>query len=1239
MGIAMLLLSLFALSLTGVICSEVFISQSTGIDSLNCGTSQLPCKSIEFALKKDDQISVLSLMESYRSIGPIAISGNQILIRRATQVKSPITLSFNGISLFNYENTTTNSSLRFSFQNLELNNVTLFSDETVNTNVYFTINDCTIQGSKPIIKTLPNRNQTKTNDFLAIDIRNSTIDISGYIIQHSAASLLKINIQDSSILTGAIFTNTSLNLNIHNTRFEGGVTSRQQTTQAKILEISGNPQQTLINLTNIEITGNHFRKTFLHCKNSDIYIHNISLRDCKIGQLFDFTDVTSIIEGGISLIGVQSEGAYLIDTKKSIVKFTGLVNLLDSHAKLLKGQQKSHLIFDHLQVIDTVAEHILMQLAHSQMTVRELKLQRHHCTHTAVFIQNSNVTIENAEILNSKFQFGFFLFSNSRLIINRGRYLENEVSTNFWGIAGSHIALYNTEFHKNKGWQGHKLAMNNIIAAEQKSNVIFKNINITENAYFSGIKASSSNMDLNYINFVDNRAYSHGKTVIYEGETCDQSFNISIQNIFARITNQQDFEHMSAIFSIDIIHSALILDNVVIDVQSMSYPQISTLHLRFATLNTKVLQNPNNTAYIVKCPPSYNPSGIPKLQFDFYSYTLLCIPCSRGTYTLARGSESLRYIDNVDWDVETWKNNDRTFDVKDFTHVQGCTACPAGGNCTFGIKSQGNYYGQIKKETEESEEVEFIPCPSFYCCSNLQKTCQNITSCNTNRKGTLCGSCEDGFFENYFYPTCISNNECTAVKMRRFWLVYTATAFVLTILIFSIKDLSYFLAGVALYLKVKLTALQKKFMKTRSLERYKKTPGSINYNGHQIINDCLAEPEKPRRFIFSAVLQITLAFFQIVSLIKLRNQSNTSKTMTRIFDLFNLQIALDEAEIVCPFESMNVVWKYFIKNVLFIICMVMFLIIATLINQFIRLFKCKSICKSKSFEYFSPPEHQRLNFLDKLVVCYTKVLAFGYKNISLFAIISLNCVEVNSESVLYISGNIKCFQGWQYAVALLLFLWIIPFPAALVYSYKLFDRGLISEKMFLLSLCFPALSVYFFIKYRNSHDGRFIERHGLKAVLYDIFEEPYRVISVNEFGVPATMYWWNAWRLYERLIIVVLVNFFIEPLLRMCVIAPIMIFLLMLHYHVRPYKETMTLLSWLDISSFACLSFYVVDNMFRSFAYIFDIPLKNQIAKALTVLEIFEAILTPLTVICIFIVTFGFEAVYEFTRNLAKKTT
>ena len=106
----------------------------------------------------------------------------------------------------------------------------------------------------------------------------------------------------------------------------------------------------------------------------------------------------------------------------------------------------------------------------------------------------------------------------------------------------------------------------------------------------------------------------------------------------------------------------------------------------------------------------------------------------------------------------------------------------------------------------------------------------------------------------------------------------------------------------------------------------------------------------------------------------------------------------------------------------------------------------------------------------------------------------------------------------------------------------------------------------------------------------------------------------------------------------MCVVAPVIVFLSILHYHIKPYKKTMPLLSLLDISSYIFLTFYVVDSMFRSFAYTFDLPIKNPIDKGIQFLNIFEAVLTPLTVIGLFGVTLVLEALYEITKTMSKKT-
>ena len=117
-----------------------------------------------------------------------------------------------------------------------------------------------------------------------------------------------------------------------------------------------------------------------------------------------------------------------------------------------------------------------------------------------------------------------------------------------------------------------------------------------------------------------------------------------------------------------------------------------------------------------------------------------------------------------------------------------------------------------------------------------------------------------------------------------------------------------------------------------------------------------------------------------------------------------------------------------------------------------------------------------------------------------------------------------------------------------------------------------------------------------------------------------TLYWWTAWRLHERLVVAALVTFIVEPLLRMCVVAPLMICLVLVRFQVKPYKESMSLLSLADLSSYVFLIFFVLDNLFRSFTYTFDLPLQYPIDKGIQILNVLEVVLTPLTMVTLFVV-------------------
>ena len=262
--------------------------------------------------------------------------------------------------------------------------------------------------------------------------------------------------------------------------------------------------------------------------------------------------------------------------------------------------------------------------------------------------------------------------------------------------------------------------------------------------------------------------------------------------------------------------------------------------------------------------------------------------------------------------------------------------------------------------------------------------------------------------------------------------------------------------------------------------------------------------------------------------------------------------------------------------------------------------------------------------MDRFVIGFVKILMFGYKNISLFVIIILNCKKVNGETVLFLSSDIKCYQGWQWFGMVFLFVWVIPFPTTLILSYKLMKQGSFGKFWFSISLLFPPLTPAFMFYTRNKKDVALVQAQNLIDLLYEVFEEPYRVTTTNfdnstnisnsdGNSKSETLYWWNAWRLYERLLVVVITTFLTQPIIRISVIIPLVICLLMFHVYVKPYKESMPVLTLLDMSCLACLMVHAGSNFVQLFTTTFQVLPNYPIIDTKTLFTNLKFAFTPIS--------------------------
>ena len=349
----------------------------------------------------------------------------------------------------------------------------------------------------------------------------------------------------------------------------------------------------------------------------------------------------------------------------------------------------------------------------------------------------------------------------------------------------------------------------------------------------------------------------------------------------------------------------------------------------------------------------------------------------------------------------------------------------------------------------------------------------------------------------------------------------------------------------------------------------------------------------------SSIFNILVSFYQLKALITVQNNEKTF-----IDKLMNMDILVrtsEAMESLCPFKGFNAVWRETLNG--FLTPFVMLTTIAIL-HLIIKLFK-----------YFKPNNSKVIWLVSRFNVGYYIILAFCYKNICRAVFRLLNCKTMNEETFLYIDGSVECFTFWQVANMVFLVCWVVPFPFAVMLGYHLFKNKKISVVTYIYFLIFPIVYIHktFLSKRRWAQFKRnkFIEQR-----FAEIFEEPYR----------KNFFWWESWRLIERLIVSGTAVFLTNPIYRILYMTPVFAFLTYFHLRMNPYKRSMYILKRLDSVSWLCLSVHLFINGIRAVVYIYDVPNIDFINHALQAANILEEFFSPLWYL---ITSFIFNKLYD----------
>ena len=557
--------------------------------------------------------------------------------------------------------------------------------------------------------------------------------------------------------------------------------------------------------------------------------------------------------------------------------------------------------------------------------------------------------------------------------------------------------------------------------------------------------------------------------------------------------------------------------------------------------------------------------------------TVKCTPCERDTYTLHNGSLNIssRHLGN----------NMHRFQ-KESTNLT-CYNCPVGANCTENIKSKSNFYGYVTKQ----QNVKFVPCPLNFCCTTDQ--CKTITSCNKARSGTLFGRCSKNNTESFLSTNCISINWCQ--NFGKFWLIYC-------VYVLSLPTCMYYMKDLIVLIKTAGGKLSKIFKCLRKeKENEDENDMMISIIGSEEHLD-----EKISHFTLSGIFALIVSFYQIKQLmavdIKYKSGSRFS-FIAFISKFINLEIVAINSSSYCPMNNLNAVSKAFIKTHLLTVAMIM----ASLLNYLI----------SRLYYSFGGKLGRRssLKPSDCLRICLIRVLMLNYKNMATVSLKFLNCIEVNGILVLHIKGDVKCFEWWQVTAAVFFSIWVLFFPLSLKLSYTMFMKDEITFPRFIFSLMIPFVVVVYHILNRKVvlvvlQIPRNVFK--VKRILQEMFEEPCR-LKRNCSREESIFY--EAWRLYQRVLLAIVATFSINPLVRITFMTPIVILIAVSYSAYKPYKSEMYILHWMEFVSIQGFFVCLTHNMFRGFLYVYDISHEYPVTLVREAFTIADLLFSPIWVL------------------------
>jgi hypothetical protein len=587
--------------------------------------------------------------------------------------------------------------------------------------------------------------------------------------------------------------------------------------------------------------------------------------------------------------------------------------------------------------------------------------------------------------------------------------------------------------------------------------------------------------------------------------------------------------------------------------------------------------------------------------YKCYYINVQCEQCPTETFTLERGDLVFNKSNNIQ-----------------------CQQCPRGGNCDRGlVTAKPTFWGYRSKM-----KVRFIQCPPGYCCES--EDCVTYDSCHGNRSGTICGQCPEGMSESLFSTQCISNRKCS---LNYFFILGVIALFVLYLVFF-------------LYHKEILRFLRKSLFRNRLSSSISRRTEQRNTDGNTSSS--------------SGMIKIFFYYYQVCYF--LRSSVGSSKrgeflhnfedVISRVMNM----VVINLPSFNCPLKNLRAVPKIVVLHSVGY-CLVGLLFLLHLINKLFLMSRRlkQGSDRGTSLQYIAANSYQtsgasKSSFSKRLLSAFTYISLLMYASSAQLCLSLLHCVPVGEDQVVFLDGNIKCYQTFQYFLVAYVISSILPFCLVPVLGSYLLKFGRIGVKQFCAACIFPLpfCCFWMFLLLKNSRcgnqapiqqnnnverderrnndteslgsedisfactDGNEATSERCESAILGVLLGPFRPHQAF-VCFPASRIPWEGFLIFRRLVLIIVLTFIYDIQLRLFLALTLCVAILIFHMFVNPFlRKFENILESFSLGAhvvLCCLTLLRALYYGEDYSFSKSLPLLNAIEKIL--------IVTPLSVIII----------------------